>query len=94
MGAVNNFSFSTISECLICGREIEFSYQGKQYSITNSNGYWNFCCDTDNRFSQRICPFGNKDALIDYMKRQSIDGTPLSTIFDNKQFDDSSICIL
>lgn len=94
MEPVNNFLFPAISACLSYGREIEFSYQGKQYSITNSDGYWNFCCDTDGNLIQRICPFENKDMLIAYVKTQKIDGIPIPTIFDNKLYDNSSVYIL
>ena len=33
---VNNVPFKMIIEDLNCGREIEFAYHGKKYSITNS----------------------------------------------------------
>lgn len=39
---MNNVPFEMIIEDLNCGREIEFAYHGKKYSITNSEGYWNF----------------------------------------------------
>ncbi len=94
MESPNSFSFSAILAYLSSGREIEFSYQGKQYSITNSKGYWNFCCDTDSSLIQRICPFENKDALIAYVKTLSIEGTPIPAIFDDKLYGDSFVCIL
>ncbi len=94
MEFANTLSFSVISGCLRCGREIEFSYQSKQYSITNSQGYWNFYCDTDNKLIQRICPFEDKETLTAYVKMQRIEGTPIPEIFDNMLYDDSSVCIL
>lgn len=39
--------FKDLASNLLAGREIEFSYKGKQYSITNGNGRWILCCDTD-----------------------------------------------
>lgn len=91
---MHEFSFCTIVDYLNCGREIEFSYKGKQYSITNSNGYWNFCCDTDECLIKRICPFEDKDALIAYVETSSIEGTPIQVIFDDNQYDALSVCIL
>lgn len=95
MEPTNEYPFSTILAYLSSGREIEFSYQSKEYSITNdSRGNWNFCCDTDGKLIQYICSFEDKDMLIKSMKMQSIDGTLLSAIFDDKLFDKSSVCIL
>lgn len=94
MHAVNVFPFQSIIDYLKCGREIEFSYKGKQYSITNSNGYWNFCCDTENCLIEKICSFENKDKLITKVKSYSIDGTLISEIFDENRYDPSSVCIL
>ena len=60
---MNNVPFKMIIEDLNCGREIEFAYHGKKYSITNSEGYWNFCCDTDGIIIERLCPFNDKTKL-------------------------------
>ena len=62
---MNNVPFKMIIEDLNCGREIEFAYHGKKYSITNSEGYWNFCCDTDGIIIERLCPFNDKTKLIE-----------------------------
>lgn len=95
MESMNNLSFAAILDCLNCGREIEFSYQGKQYSITNDfQGYWNFNCDTDSKLIQRICFFEDKDTLLEYVKMQSVEGVPISEIFDKMLYDDSSISVL
>lgn len=91
---MEKFSFETILKSLECGREIEFSYNKKQYSITNSNGYWNFCCDTDNRLIEKICPFEDSSALISRISVYFIDSTPISAIFDEGKYDTSSIYIL
>lgn len=95
MELTNGFSFSEILQALSCGREIEFSYQGKGYSITNdSKGSWNFYCDTDHELLRRICSFEDRAALVSFVKMQRIEGTPLSEIFDKRLYDDSSVCIL
>lgn len=88
------YSFQNIADCLYCGRELEFSYRGKQYSVTNSNGYWMFCCDTDHQIIKTICLFEEKDQLISYFKNASIEGTLIFKIFDENLYDASSVCIL
>ena len=40
-------TFSSLADYLLHGREIEFKYEDKEYSITNSHYEWHFCCDTD-----------------------------------------------
>lgn len=94
MQSENDFSFSSIAEYLACGREIEFAYKGKQYSITNSGGYWNFFCDTEQRLIDKICPFEDRRALIAYAETCKIDGMPLCRIFDENRYDAKTVCIL
>lgn len=94
MESANCLSFSVLSDYLRCGREIEFSYQGKQYSVTNSQGEWKFCCDTDGSLTERICAFEDKDALIAYMQTHKIAGIPISDLFDRALYDADSVCIL
>ena len=89
---MEKITFQTIVDSLQRGQEIEFSYNNKQYSITNSNGYWNFCCDTDNRTIEKICSFGDKSALISQVSSYCIDGIPIPIIFNEHAV--SSVCIL
>lgn len=77
---MNNVPFKMIIEDLNCGREIEFAYHGKKYSITNSEGYWNFCCDTDGIIIERLCPFNDKTKLIERVSNLNVEGVLLSTI--------------
>lgn len=91
---MDKITFQVIVDSLKCGREIEFSYKDKQYSITNSKGYWNFCCDTDNRIIEQICPFEDKAALIARVTSFCIEDTPIPFIFDEESYDVSSVCIL
>lgn len=60
---MKDYGFKEIESLLKEGREIEFIYQQKAYSITNSNGYWYLCCDTDEKTLEKICPFKEKDLL-------------------------------
>ena len=39
--------FNDLADYLRHGREIEFSYKGRKYSITNHSGFWHLCDDTD-----------------------------------------------
>lgn len=85
-------AFKDITESLKCGREIEFSYKSEQYSITASQGYWNFCCD--DKLIERVCPFDDKEALVKCVASYCIDGIPIPIIFDEDRYDASSVCIL
>lgn len=71
-----------IAEPLACGREIEFSCHDKQYSITNWGGYWYFCCDTEDKIIEKICPFEDKTALIACVTAFCIGDTPLPLLFE------------
>ena len=82
---MNNVPFKMIIEDLNCGREIEFAYHGKKYSITNSEGYWNF---------ERLFPFNDKTKLIERVSNLNVEGVLLSTIFDKAKYDAQSLCIL
>lgn len=86
--------FSELIKELRQGREIEFAYHGKQYSITNSEGCWNFCCDTDSVVIERLCPFDNREELVKRISKQCIEGIPLPAIFNESQYDTQSLCIL
>lgn len=85
--------FKQILDSLELGREIEFSYNNRQYSITNSEGYWNFCCDTAPATTEQICPFKDRALLISRVSAYSIENTPLSLIFDEEKYDKNSLCI-
>ena len=95
MEHTNEYPFTAILVNLSNGHEIEFSYHGKEYSITNdSQGNWNFCCDTDGELVQYICPFKEKDALLTFVRMKKIEGMLLSEIFNKMLYEDSSVCIL
>ena len=85
-------AFKELAESLRCGREIEFSYNNKQYSITTSQRHWNFCCD--DKLIERVCPFADKEALVNFVASFCIEGTPIPIIFDEERYDASSVCIL
>lgn len=91
---MDKLTFKKITSELKCGREIEFSYLGKQYSITNSNSYWNFCCDTDGTLLEQLCAFDDKEKLINCLSNICIENILLPNIFDEEKYDSGSVCVL
>ena len=85
-------TFKEITDFLKHGREMEFSYKNKLYSITTSHGYWNFCCDET--LIEQICPFDDKQTLVKRVAAYYIEGTPIPVIFDHEEYDAHSVCIL
>lgn len=83
-----------IAALLKTGREIEFAYSGKQYSITNAGGFWNFYGDTDGTPFIRICAFRELDLLAERTARIAIGGKSLREIFDRQLYEGDSLCIL
>lgn len=74
-------TFNELADYLMHGREIEFRYEGKHYSITNSHNEWHFCCDTDGT-SIALCVFFEFDILVDKVRRLEIDGISIEYIFN------------
>jgi len=88
-----NIVFNDIAEYLQNGREIEFSYKGTQYSITNHSGFWQLCNDTEHALIEIICPFEEKEILISKISATVIGGSTIQQIFDNQEYDAEKICI-
>ena len=86
-------TFDIISDSLSHGRELEFGYRGKQYSVTNSGGNWHFCCDSDGK-TVTLCHIGDFDALVYKAARQHIDGVTIAEIFDRQLYDAGTVYIL
>ena len=74
-------TFDELADYLMHGREIEFRYEGKEYSITNSHHEWHFCCDTDGT-TITLCAFPEFDMLVDRVRQLEIDGVRMEDIFD------------
>lgn len=93
---MNNLSFQDLSNLLKIGHEIEFIYKGKNYSITNCQGFWNLCVEarTKSKLIETICPFGELDLLPDRLASIYIEGVRISQIFDDSLFESSSLQIL
>ena len=74
-------TFSELADYLMHGREIEFRYEGKDYSITNCHYEWQFCCDTDGT-TITLCAFSEFDVLVDKVRSLEIDGVSIELIFN------------
>lgn len=87
--------YSDIADALKQGREFEFSFNKKKYSITNSNGFWVLCCDTDTpTLLQTICAATERELLPEKVQTILIDGVFMSDIFDKGKYDENSLYIL
>lgn len=91
---MNERNYNSIAEFLKAGREIEFSYNKKNYSITTISGFWQVCCDTDNVVLEKVCRSEEFELLESRIANVRIDGVNMSTIFDNLLYDISSLCVL
>ncbi len=74
-------TFDELADYLMHGREIEFRYDGKDYSITNSHNAWHFCCDTDGT-AITLCAFYEFDILVERTRCLEIDGVSIERIFN------------
>ena len=79
---MKKITFQDVVSDLRCGREIEFVYGGKNYSITSSGGY------------VKIAAFNDKERLIRFVSEFCINGVRLSLIFDESRYEKSSLFIL
>jgi len=77
---VRQITFYELADYLMHGREIEFRYEGREYSITNSHHEWNFCCDTDGTVIT-LCGFPEFDILVEKVRGIEIDGVSVERIF-------------
>ena len=76
------------------GREIEFAYKGRQYSITNHSGFWHLCDDTDHILLETICRFEEKDTLVSKISAFVIDDMTIQEIFDRQVYDTKGIDVI
>ena len=91
---MRNLNFADLADYLKHGREIEFAYNGRQYSITNHSGFWYLCDDTDHILLDTVCRFEEKDLLVSRIKIFSIEGLTIQEIFDRKLYSEEGLDIL
>ena len=91
---VNGIVFNELADYLRHGREIEFAFNGRAYSITNHSGNWYLCDDTDHVLLKTLCSFEEKEILVSEIGAHIIDGLTIGRIFDRQLYDKDSLRIL
>ena len=92
---MNSIVFNDLADYLRHGREIEFAYKGRQYSITNHSGYWYLSDDTaDHILIETICCFEEKEILVSQIAAAIIDDLSIQQIFDKQVYNTEKLSIL
>lgn len=91
---MKNIVFHDLADYLRHGREIEFSYKGIQYSITNHSGYWFLCSDTNHTPLEMVCRFEEREVLISRISLFIVEDLTIQQIFDRQVYDPERLCIL
>ena len=86
--------FNDLADYLRHGREIEFVYNGRQYSITNHSGYWHLCDDTDHILLETVCRFEDKETLVSRIATIVIDDVTIQQMFDKQVYDTEKLSII
>ena len=88
------YKYSDLVDFLMHGREIEFVYNGRQYSITNHSGYWHLCDDTDHVLLETVCRFEDKETLVSRIATIIIEDLTIQQMFDNQVYDTEKLSII
>ena len=91
---MEKITYSALAGYLKQGREIEFVFNGRRYSITNHAGFWNFCDDTDHILLSKLCRFDETEVLVSKIAETIVDDMKLSRIFDEGLYDAEGLYIL
>ena len=91
---MRKLSFADLADYLQHGREIEFAYHGRQYSMTNHSGFWYLCDDTDHILLDTLCRFEEKGRLVSRIAIFTIDGLTIQEIFDQQLYSEDGLDIL
>ena len=91
---MRDITFYNLADFLRHGREIEFAYNGRQYSITNHSGFWYLCDDTDHILLDTLSRFEEKELLVSRIAVFTINGLTIQEIFDQKLYSEDSLDIL
>ena len=91
---MRDITFYDLADYLIHGREIEFAYNGRQYSITNHSGFWYLCDDTDHILLDTLSRFEEKELLVSKVAASCLDGMSIREIFDRQLYDADEVSIL
>ena len=91
---MHTIDFAALADYLRHGREIEFGYKGRGYSITNHAGFWHLCDDTSRTLLETLCPFDEKEILVSKVAAAVLDDLTIREIFDRRVYDREKLCIL
>ena len=91
---MHTIDFAAFADYLRQGREIEFVYKGRGYSITNHAGLWYLCDDTSHTLLETLCPFEEKDLLVEKITIAVLGDLTIREIFDRGVYDRERLCIL
>lgn len=91
---MGNVVFNDLANDLKIGREIEFSYKSKNYSITNCDGFWIVFNDSDSTLLETVCRFEEKEVLVSKIAAFVIDDVTIQQIFDRQLYDLDKLVIL
>ena len=86
--------FQDLADYLIRGRELEFAYNGRQYSITNHSGFWYPCDDTDHILMDTLSWFEEKELLVSKVADSCLDGMTIREIFDRQLYHADEVSII
>ena len=91
---MHTIDFAAFADYLRYGREIEFVYKGRAYSITNHAGIWYLCDDTSHTLLETLCPFEEKELLVEKIAAAVLDDLTIREIFDRRVYDRKTLCVL
>ena len=91
---MRDITFDDLANYLRHGREIEFAYNGRQYSITNHSGFWYLCDDTDHILLDTLSRFEEKELLVSKVAASCLDGMTIREIFDRQLYHVDEVSIL
>lgn len=91
---MRDITFYDLADYLKHGREIEFAYNGRQYSITNHSGFWFLCDDTDHVLLDTLSRFEEKDLLVSKVAASVLGDLTIREIFDRQLCAEDKLAIL
>ena len=89
-----SITFKEIVDYLMHGREIEFVYKNRSYSITNHSGFWYLCDDTDHICLSTVCSFEEKNVLVSRLAVFVLGDKTIAEIFDRRLYDSDFLTII
>ena len=91
---MHTIDFAALADYLRQGRKIEFGYKGRAYSITNHSGFWYLCDDTSHTLLETLCPFEEKEILVEKIAAAVLGDLTMREIFDRGVYDREKLCVL